>query len=92
MEPLTTSVTIREERCKGCGLCDAFCPVGAMALRDDLVNASGYRPAYQRAGIECSGCGHCSLMCPDCAVTIHRTRTSHGHSAAKGSENPVLRR
>lgn len=54
---------ICEERCKGCGICTAFCPDKALAL-GDRTNAFGYQVVRMTAPA-CRGCGRCYLMCPD---------------------------
>lgn len=69
-----TGVTVRADKCKGCGLCVAFCPKGLLVLAEGF-NRSGYHPAHMREDVaqsECTGCGFCSRMCPDTAITVHR--------------------
>ena len=34
---------IEPERCKGCGLCVAFCPFSRLRLSDQRLNQAGYR-------------------------------------------------
>ena len=36
---------IREDRCKGCGLCVRACPLKLLKLDGDRINANGYHPA-----------------------------------------------
>ena len=38
-------VTIREDRCKGCGLCVSVCPRKILALSKTRFNTKGYNPA-----------------------------------------------
>jgi len=46
--------------CKGCGICAAFCPVGAIRM-------DGKKPA---AADGCIACRRCEHLCPDMAVTV----------------------
>jgi 2-oxoglutarate ferredoxin oxidoreductase subunit delta len=49
--------------CKGCGICVAFCPVGAL-----LMNDKG-EPEISREEL-CTGCTWCEIRCPDFAVQV----------------------
>jgi ferredoxin len=63
-------VVIDVERCKGCGLCVACCPVSALRLSAEL-NHRGYHPAQFVAGAACTGCGVCFYACPEpAALTV----------------------
>ncbi len=56
-------IRIREERCKGCGICVEFCPEDVLALGEDgLVRV--VRPE------RCVWCELCELLCPDFAVEL----------------------
>ena len=48
--------------CKGCGICVAFCPKGALEL------ARG--KAQRKEGTDCILCGQCELRCPDYAIFV----------------------
>lgn len=48
--------------CKGCGICAAFCPKGALEMVGDKVQ--------RKEGTECILCGLCELRCPDYAIYI----------------------
>ena len=55
---------IDAERCKGCGICTAFCPEKILVLGDQL-NANGYPFVTMVDAEACRGCRICYLMCPD---------------------------
>lgn len=65
------TVVIQQERCKGCGLCVAFCPQHVLTIDNDTLNAKGYHPAALTAE-GCSGCSICSWVCPDTCFTVYR--------------------
>lgn len=74
--PGVMGVTVQTDKCKGCGLCVAFCPKGLLVLAEGF-NRSGYHPAQMREDAgqpECTRCGFCSRMCPDTAITVRRRR------------------
>ncbi len=51
-----------EDECTGCGICEQFCPVDAIA-----VGESGVAAVDQAL---CCGCGLCALHCPENAVRL----------------------
>lgn len=65
-------LTFDSDRCKGCELCVANCPVKILALDMTRVNAKGYNPAYIAQPEKCIGCTNCAVMCPDVVITIER--------------------
>ena len=66
----TSKAFLDAKRCKGCGLCIAFCPKKILAIGSRL-NAKGYRPPEIADNGQCTGCGFCAMMCPDLAIEIH---------------------
>ena len=62
-------VRILTAYCKGCELCVAACPKGAIEMSDEL-GETGVRPARPKAGVQCSGCTLCCQVCPDAAIEI----------------------
>ncbi len=48
--------------CKGCGICAAFCPRGALELVGEK--------ARLRADNDCVLCGACEQHCPDYAIWL----------------------
>jgi 2-oxoglutarate ferredoxin oxidoreductase subunit delta len=67
-------VEIREEECKGCGLCIDVCPKGVLRFSKKF-NVQGYHPAEvdPEKAEECIACSFCALMCPDVVITVYRT-------------------
>ncbi|MBO4301721.1 MAG: 4Fe-4S dicluster domain-containing protein [Desulfovibrio sp.] len=71
-------VVFLEDRCKGCRLCVAACPV--QILRPSgRFNHHGYE-VMEMSGT-CTGCASCAVMCPDVAIRVFRTAKSRGHAA-----------
>ena len=70
-KPDKGTVAIREEECKGCGLCVKSCTPGVLSLAEYL-NHYGYHPAVY-IGKGCTGCGLCCFACPEPgAITVYR--------------------
>lgn len=65
-------VTIKQERCKGCGLCTSVCPKKIIVTDMEILNDKGYRPAKVIDMDKCIGCAFCATICPDCVITIER--------------------
>ena len=57
------SHVIRENWCKGCGICVAYCPKKVLDLKAGKVVAARW--------VDCIGCRMCELRCPDFAIEIH---------------------
>lgn len=60
---------IKEDWCKGCGICIERCPVNALEESDKL-NKKGIRPPKLKEKNECNFCRLCELLCPDLAITV----------------------
>ena len=59
------SLKIYTERCKGCGICAAFCPKKVLAV-SELEKIELLRPKTAFSA------GQCELRCPDFAIFVHK--------------------
>lgn len=49
--------------CKGCGICQAFCPKHVLDMdRDEKIVVARVE--------DCIACGQCELRCPDLAIEL----------------------
>ncbi|MBS3984211.1 MAG: 4Fe-4S binding protein [Selenomonadales bacterium] len=64
-------VTFNEERCKGCELCTAVCPVKIVVMAD-RINRRGFRPAMVIEMHKCIACAACARICPDAVIEVER--------------------
>ncbi|MGD2144606.1 MAG: 4Fe-4S dicluster domain-containing protein [Anaerolineae bacterium] len=67
-------VEIKEDRCKGCGLCVNVCPVEILQLAADRFNLKGHHPVEVTDPGKCTGCAMCALVCPDVVFTVYRRK------------------
>lgn len=66
---MKSEITIKMARCKGCGICVAFCPKAVLTL-DELGKVQ------VTASEACIGCGQCELRCPDYAIFVDKEVTA----------------
>ncbi len=59
------AVTINTPWCKGCSVCVAFCPKGALSLQHEKAVHDVEK---------CIVCGMCELYCPDLAITVDKSQ------------------
>lgn len=57
--------TIKTARCKGCGICVAFCPKQVLEV-DELGKVQVVNKEA------CIVCGQCELRCPDYAIFVDK--------------------
>lgn len=62
---MSSEISIKMPRCKGCGICVAFCPKGVLAV-DELGKVKVVKAD------DCIACGQCELRCPDYAIFVDK--------------------
>jgi len=68
VEPII-SVLVNEDACRGCGLCVALCPYGALEIRQTEKGRK-----VHVIEVACKGCGVCASTCYQHALTINSFR------------------
>jgi 2-oxoglutarate ferredoxin oxidoreductase subunit delta len=63
------SITIDTERCKGCELCNHYCPQAILGMSKE-INIKGYFYAEVQDPGRCIGCMLCAISCPDLAIVV----------------------
>lgn len=63
------TVTIRDDRCKGCERCIVACPQQILKMTSQL-NSRGFYYAYLAEPPRCIGCRMCAISCPDSAIEV----------------------
>lgn len=59
------SLKIFENRCKGCGICVAFCPKKVLGLSEiEKVTVLNEK--------DCIACRQCEMRCPDYAIFVEK--------------------
>jgi heterodisulfide reductase subunit A len=65
VEPIVSTL-VDEDACRGCGLCVALCPYGAL----EIVRTEKGRKV-QVIPVACKGCGVCAATCYQHALSIN---------------------
>lgn len=65
-------VTIKDDHCKGCGLCVSVCPKKILRISEHRLNAKGFRPAEVADPAQCIACAFCATICPDVVITVEK--------------------
>lgn len=63
-------VEVRQDVCKGCGLCVSVCPQQVLQLDQSILNAGGYHPSNPVQPQKCIACAMCAIICPDSAIYV----------------------
>ena len=87
------NIKIDSERCKGCCLCVAECPLGNIQM-SEIFNKSGHHYAEVIDKDKCTGCALCCQMCPDMAIRIEQPAEKPGgiKEITKSKKTPVVSR
>ncbi len=72
-------IDIYKAWCKGCGICVAFCPTGALA-KDE----AGF--PYVKDIEKCINCGWCEIRCPDFAITVEKKASKNAGAVEEREE------
>ena len=64
-------IKIDQTLCKGCRLCQSFCPK-SLITQATTLNAAGYQPSVFDDKETCTGCAVCALVCPEVAIEVYR--------------------
>ncbi len=78
-------ITVISARCKGCGVCETYCPRRVLAMSGEF-NAKGYHIPEVADAAACVACGLCQIMCPEFAIFV--TEQVARHTSQVGA--PVL--
>ncbi len=62
-------VSFIPSRCKGCGLCETYCPRSVLKMSAGF-NAKGYHVPEVQDADNCVACGLCQIMCPEFAIFV----------------------
>lgn len=62
----SVKVKVNENRCNGCGLCEAFCPEAVI----EIGTVNGISKAYAAAAEKCCACYTCVGQCPQKAIQL----------------------
>lgn len=69
-DKVQVEVLVDQERCTGCGLCEAFCPEYVM----QLAKTGGNSKAYAKNTENCCACYTCVGQCPQQAIQLKPVR------------------
>lgn len=62
-------ITLIPTRCKGCSICETFCPRRVLKM-STTFNAKGYYLPEVVDAEACVACGLCQIMCPEFAIYV----------------------
>lgn len=65
-------VTIKQDECKGCGLCVIACPKKILLISKTKLNTKGYHPVEVTDQASCTACASCARICPDVVLEIEK--------------------
>jgi len=75
-------VAIIPARCKGCGLCEVFCPRRVLRMSTSF-NAKGYYLPEVVDADACVACGLCQIICPEFSIHVIESEVGGRTSEAR---------
>ena len=79
-------ITVIPARCKGCGLCETYCPRRVLSMSTEF-NAKGYHIPQVAEADACVACGLCQIMCPEFAIYVSEVGNQRSEA---GSRMPAI--
>ncbi len=70
------TIEVRDDLCKGCDLCVAFCPEDVLAMTE-RTNHKGYLLPELIDEPGCTACKICGRICPELAIEVFRFPKNH---------------
>jgi 2-oxoglutarate ferredoxin oxidoreductase subunit delta len=67
-------IAIIPARCKGCGLCERYCPRHVLSM-SSTFNAKGYHIPEVTDAEACVACGLCQIMCPEFSIYVTEVKS-----------------
>ena len=67
-------VKVKENECKGCGLCVTACPKKVLSLSTTRLNVKGYYPVEIINPSACTACASCARICPDVVLEVENDK------------------
>lgn len=78
-------ITIIPARCKGCELCQTYCPRDALKM-STTFNTKGYYIPEVVDAPACVACGLCQIMCPEFAIYVTELQVGAQKSETGGQK------
>ena len=66
------TITLDENRCKGCALCTFVCPKGLIQMSDRFTPRGYHHALMVDPGEACTGCLLCATVCPEGGIVVYR--------------------
>lgn len=76
----TEAIHVRQDLCKGCGICVAFCPKHVLELSED-------EKCVVKRVEDCTACKLCEMRCPDLAIEVLDVPEQREPSYSEASED-----
>jgi len=76
-------ITIIPSRCKGCELCQTYCPRDVLKM-STTFNTKGYYIPEIADALACVACGLCQIMCPEFAIYVTESEVGSRMSEIRG--------